>query len=129
MSNVLERAFKQFREKVAATEILKIDVPQWPDERGKPTIIYFLPLGAVRTETYSKIFDLIRKSTVEAAIDILILRAINEDKTPMFRPINRLEMLKKLDPEVLLEIIGRMGELDAAYSETPAHDVEDAEKN
>lgn len=129
MSQILERAFKQFRDKVSATEILQIEVPQWPDERGNPTVIYFLPLGALRTELYSKIFELIRKATVEAAVDILIYRALNEDKTPMFRPVNRIEMLKKLDPEVLLEIIGKMGELDAAYSEKPAHDVEDAEKN
>lgn len=129
MSQVLERAFKQFRDKVAATEILHIDVPQWPDDRGNPTIIYFMPLGALRTEIYSKVFDLIRRASVESAVDIVILRALNEDKTPMFKPINRIEMLKKLDPEVLLDIISKMGELDAAYSEKPVHDLEDVEKN
>lgn len=129
MGQVLERAFKQFRDKVAATEILRIEVLQWPDERGNPTVIYFLPLGALRTEIYSKVFDLIRRANVESAVDILILRALNEDKTPMFKPINRVEMLKKVDPEVLLEIISKMGELDAAYSDKPAHDVDEAEKN
>jgi hypothetical protein len=129
MSQVLERAFKQFRDKVAATEILHIDVPQWPDDRGNPTIIYFMPLGALRTEIYSKVFDLIRRASVESAVDIVILRALNEDKTPIFKPINRIEMLKKLDPEVLLDIISKMGELDAAYSEKPVHDLEDIEKN
>lgn len=129
MSQVLERAFKQFRDKVAATEILHIEVAQWPDEKGNPTVIYFMPLGALRTEIYSKVFDLIRKASVESAVDILILRALNEDKSLMFKPMNRIEMLKKLDPEVLLDIISRMGELDAAYSEKPVHDIEDAEKN
>ena len=129
MSHILERAFKQFRDKVAATDILHVEVPQWPDERGHPTIIYFMPLGALRTEAYSKVFDLIRKATVESAVDILILRALSEDKTPLFKPVNRIEMLKKLDPEVLLDIIGKMGELDAAYSEKPVHDIETLEKN
>lgn len=129
MSTVLERAFKQFRDKVAAAEIFHIEVPQWPDEQNNPTRIYFLPLGALRTEIYSKVFDLIRKSTVESAVDILILRALNDDKTAMFKPVHRLEMLKKMDPEVLLEIISKMGDLDAAYSEKPAHDIDAAEKN
>lgn len=129
MSQVLERAFKQFRDKVAATEILHFEVPQWPDERGNPTVIYFLPLGSLRTEIYSKVFDLIRRANVESAVDILILRALNEDKTPMFRPVNRVEMLKKVDPEVLLEIISKMGELDANYSDIPTHDVDNIEKN
>ena len=129
MTQVLERAFKQFREKVAATQMLQLDVPAWPDDQGRPSIIYFLPLGALRTEIYSKVFDLIRKATVEAAVDILILRALGDNKTPLFKPVNRVEMLKKLDPEILLQIIGKMGELDNAYSDTLPHDIETLEKN
>lgn len=129
MSKVLDRAFKQFRDKIAGAEMLHIEVPQWPDEYGSPTIIYFMPLGALRTETYSKICELFKQVKVETTVDILILRALNSDKTPMFRSADRIEMLKKIDPEALLEIISKMGEVDNSYSEKLPNDVEFAEKN
>lgn len=129
MSDVLERAIKQFREKIAGSELLHIDVPQWPDEQGRPTLIYFRPLTALRLETFDKVVDLIRKATVMAAVDILILRALNADLTPMFKSVHRLELIKNIDPHVLLDIIARMGELDAQSENYSATTLETLEKN
>lgn len=129
MTNIIDRATKQFRDKIAASEILQVEVPQWPDEQGKPTVIYFRPLTALHLETFNKIMDCIRKENVLSAVDILILRALNADLTPMFKPVNRIELIKNVDPQVLLEIIANMGELDKSAEDKLAPDIEDIEKN
>lgn len=125
MSIILERAMKQYREKVEASGILSLDVPQWPDEQGKPTVIYFRPLSTLPVKDYSRVVYYAAQETVEAAVDILIVRALNSDKTPLFRSVERGELLRKIDPEVVLDIIGRMGELDSVSRNS----VEEAEKN
>jgi len=129
MNNIIDRVSKQFREKIASTEILQIEVTEWPDEQGKPTVIYFRPLTSLHLEAFNKIVDLIRKENLLAAVDILILRALNADLTPMFKPVHRIELIKNVDPQVLLEIIGKMGELDAASDEKIIPDIETIEKN
>lgn len=125
MSIILERAMKQYREKVEASGILSLDVPQWSDEQGKPTVIYFRPLSTLPVKDYSRVVYYAAQETVEAAVDILIVRALNSDKTPLFRSVERGELLRKIDPEVVLDIIGRMGELDSVSRNS----VEEAEKN
>lgn len=129
MSNIIDRATKQFRDKIAASEILQVEVPQWPDDQGKPTVIYFRPLTSLHLETFNKIMDCIRKENVLSAVDILILRALNADLTPMFKPVNRIELIKNVDPQVLLEIISNMGDLDASVDGKLAPDTETIEKN
>jgi len=125
MSAILERAMKQYREKVEASGILSVEVPQWPDENGKPTIIYFRPMSSLPVKDYSKVVYYATQGTVEAGVDILITRALNADKTPLFKQVERGELLRKVDPEVVLDIIGRMGELDKTTQNT----IEEAEKN
>jgi|GEM_PF-1617517 len=125
MSSILDRAMKQYREKVEAAGILSLEVKQWPDENGNPTLIYFRPLSTLPVKDYSKVVYYATQETVEAGVDILIVRALNADKTPMFRAVERGELLRKVDPEVILDIIGRMGEQDSMTKNT----VEEAEKN
>jgi hypothetical protein len=125
MSAILERAMKQYREKVEAAGILSIEVPQWQDESGNPTLIYFRPLSTLPVKDYSKVVYYATQETVEAGVDILIVRALNADKTPMFRGVERGELVRKVDSEVILDIIGRMGEQDSISKNT----VEESEKN
>lgn len=125
MSAILDRAMKQYREKVEAAGILSLDVSEWPDENGQPTVIYFRPLSTLPVKDYSKVVYYATQETVESAVDILTVRALNADKSPMFKAVERSELLRKVDSEVILKIIGRMGELDSATKNT----IEEAEKN
>ncbi len=133
MSTIIERAFKQYKTKMAGTTLLSVEVPEWPDDNGLPSVLYFRPASALRFREFSRFLDLARQQSVEAALDILMLRALDEQQNPLFKPAQRAELIRSLDPEVVLKIIKRMGEQEELY--TAEHDevgqslVEVAEKN
>ena len=125
MSDILARALKQYQDKVANSELLSIEVKEWPDEQGKPTLIYFKPLGTLPVREYNQFLNFAKEQTLEAAIDLIILRALNDDKSKMFKAASRAEMVRGMDAEVVLSILSQMGEADKSYR----HQLEDSEKN
>lgn len=133
MSTLLERATKQYKEKMVAAKILSIEIPEWPDEHGQPSVIYFKPANTMRFRDFGRFLELARQQSVEAALDIIILRVLDENQNPIFKPAQRAELIRSLDPQVILKIIKRMGEQDDLYSseqdELGSTQVEIAEKN
>ena len=133
MSTIFERATKQYKEKIAGTISLSIEVPEWPDEQGQASIVYFKPVNTLRFREFSRFVELARQQTVESALDIIILRALDENQQPVFKPAQRAELFRNLDPQVILKIIRRMNEIEDNYSSE--HDeagltaAEIAEKN
>ena len=68
-----------------------VEVPEWEVD-GKPLVIWFKPTTNPKTqETLSKLFN--EKKPIEATVQALIIRALNEDGTPMFKSVHKTELM------------------------------------
>lgn len=76
---------------------------------------------------YSQVVESVQKGSVEAAVDILILRALDASGKPLFKPSDKIVMLHEVDAEVVLRIVGEMAAFDAEYQSSLT--VEAAKKN
>jgi hypothetical protein len=124
MSQLLEHAKQHFRELIQGQGLHCIEIPEW-GEKDKPAKLYFRPLAALPVHTYSKVVALGLQQTVEAFVDILILRCIDENAQPIFRSVDRTEMLRNISPVVVCNIIKQMSEVDGQASS----DKENSEAN
>lgn len=111
MSELLELIEAEFREKLAV--IKSIEVPEWK------TTIYFKQSMTFKQQ--AEILALTSKDLhVDAIVMTLILRALDVDQNPLFKPIDKVR-LKRGNPDVISRIVTEMGGDDL--------DVDDAEKN
>lgn len=106
MSDVLDRAKSHFAGLLDGAELLNVDVPEWE------TKIYFKPLKALKVQQFDKVLAAERKGNVEGFVDMLIIRALDESGKPVFKPVNRLELIKHASPTVISRIISDMGEAE-----------------
>ncbi len=111
MSTLLEQAKTHFRDLIQGQGLHCIEIPEW-GEKDKPAKIYFRPLAALPVHTYSKVISFGLQQTVETFIDILILRCLDEQAQPLFRSVDRTEMLRSISPVVVCNIIKQMSEID-----------------
>ena len=123
---MLEKAKAHFKQILENEGLRCMDVPEW-GENNQPAKIYFKPMSALPVKTYSQLVELGSQQTVEAFVDILILRCLDEQGKPLFRLVDKTEMLREISPVVVCEIIRQMGE---AEKETAAFlNLEVVEKN
>lgn len=122
MSDILEKAKQHFRELVSGEGLRCIEVPEW-GQNGQPAQLYFKPLAALPIKTYSRLITLGSEQTVEAFVDILILRCTDAGGVPLFKSVDRTEMLRHISPVVVCQIMTRMSEQDSVLS------IEEVKKN
>jgi len=123
---MLEKAKAHFKTVLANEGLHYVLVPEW-GEGDKPAKIYFKPMAALPVKTYSRLVELGSQQTVEAFVDILILRCLDETGKPLFKAMDKTEMLREISPIVVCEIIRQMGE---AEKETASLlNLEHVEKN
>jgi len=111
MSTLLEQAKQHFRELIQGQGLHCIEIREW-GEKDKPAKLYFRPLSALPVHAYSKVVALGLQQTVEAFVDILILRCLDENAQPVFRSVDRTEMLRSISSVVVCNIIKQMSEVD-----------------
>ena len=79
-----------------------IEVPEWKDEDGKPTVLYWNPI------TLSEKNKLLRKSDnlndVSLLADVLLMKALDKDGNKVFKAEDKLALMHKTDPDVLTRI-------------------------
>ena len=120
MASILDRARNQFRARMGS-ELRVIEVPEWPDEDGHPTKIFFRPvLNFLEQEEITQLVDQGKK--MEAIVRTLILRARDSEGKALFRKDQRVELMRQCDPEVIARIVTEM-------SEASTIDLEEIEKN
>ena len=108
--DVLTRGINQFSERLNAG-LQCVEVPEWPDEDGKNTKIYFKP--SLNLKQQQKILELSSKNlVVEAIAQTLILRALDENGKPLFNQANMNEIMRQLDPDVVSRIVSAMNAED-----------------
>jgi len=123
---MLEKAKSHFKQVLSQEGLQCILVPEW-GESDQPAKIYFKSMSALPVKTYSRLVELGSQQTVEAFVDILILRCCDETGKPLFKAVDKTEMLREISPIVVCDIIRQMGE---AEKETNTFlNLEHVEKN
>lgn len=109
--SILDNAKSHFKDLIAGNGIKCVEVPEWGDKNA-PAKVYFKPLAALPVQQFSEVAKLATQESVEAFIDILIIRCLDENGAPLFKKANRLELLRHVSPQVVCSIITQMGEID-----------------
>jgi hypothetical protein len=96
--SVIDRAKSHFE----SLGVQSIEVPEWKDEHGKPSVIYWNPI------TLSEKNKLLKKSDtlndVSLLADVLIMKALDKDGNKVFTLEDKLVLMHKTDPDVLTKI-------------------------
>ncbi len=114
--NVLERMKSHYRDQLEAG-LKSIDVAELGDETG-PLKIYFQPMTL---EQQGRVYKAMKSDDLDFMAQSLIERARHEDGERMFKNLNKLELRKHVDGNLIQELVARMNEELAS--------TEDAEKN
>jgi hypothetical protein len=105
MSTVLEKAKSHMRDKIGAGLKGPIAVSEWETE------IWYKPATTFHQE--SKVIELQQSGkTVEALVQTLINRALDKDGKNIFRLADKQDLMRGVDPAVILRIISEMNDED-----------------
>ncbi len=81
-------------------------MPEWKDENGNPSIIYWNPI------TLSEKNKLFKKSDnmLDAGIlaDILVMKALDKDGNKLFKAEDKLILMHKVDSDILSRVATSM---------------------
>lgn len=115
MSAALENAKAHFKE-LLENAWRTLEVPEW-GEPGKPLVIHFRPMNLRQQDA---IYKHVKEGSLESLVETLIQRAKDGEGKPLFRSVDRRELMNLVDPAVIERIVSAMAD-DLS--------VEDAEKN
>jgi hypothetical protein len=107
MSNpaVLAAAKAHFKDVLAGGLKGPIRVPEWKAD------IYYKAATSFQQE--SKIVELTSQGkTVEALIEALIMRALDEDGNAIFQKADKPELMRSVDPTIIMRIMSEMNDPD-----------------
>jgi Asp-tRNA(Asn)/Glu-tRNA(Gln) amidotransferase B subunit len=103
MSDILENAKQHFRDKVSG-EMSFVEVPEWGTE-DKPLKIYF---RSITLKQKDRIYKYIREGSLESLAMTLVVRALDEEGKPLFKPVHKTELMNSVDSEVIERIVNQM---------------------
>lgn len=112
MSKVLDAAKAHYREVLSAGLKGPIVVPEWDTE------VFYKPVINFAQE--SKVIELQNQGkTAEALVEMLIIRALDKNGQPLFHKADKPEIMREIDPSIILRIISEMNdpESDAKTAE------------
>jgi LytS/YehU family sensor histidine kinase len=115
MSNgaeLLAKAKTHWREKLVAP-MESVAVSEWD------TVIFFKPTTLAQRNT---IFRYVNDGSLESLVQTLIIRALDEDGRRLFSNADKKDLMEKVDPDIIVNVINAMNE----ERETT---IEDARKN
>jgi len=103
MSEILNKAKAHFREVLSQGLKGPVRVPEWDTE------VWFKP--AINFQQESKIIELQNQGkTAEALVEMLIIRALDKHGTPLFNKADKPEIMREIDPSIILRIITDMND-------------------
>jgi hypothetical protein len=111
MGILLEKAKQHFAGVVESEGLRYVEVPEW-GEGEQPAKLYFKPLSALPIKAYSRLIILGGEQTVEALVEMLILRCVDSESQPLFKMVDKTEMLREISPVVVCQIIQKISEAD-----------------
>lgn len=100
---ILQRAIKHFDPE----NMQYTDIPDWPDEDGKPTRIHYMPY-TLRDRAWVASKVSLNGDGVTVFADLIIRKAIDENGNKQFALAHRDLLLDQVDPNVLEALAGMM---------------------
>jgi len=111
MSKLIDRATAHFEEVLAQGLKGPINVPEWD------TDIYYRASSTLAEE--ASVIDLQQQGkSTEALCQTLINRAKDKDGNALFENSDRLKLMRRVDPKVILKIVTSMNPDEEAIEET-----------
>jgi len=86
--------------------IQSIEVPEWKDTDGKPSMIYWNPINLYEKNLLFKKSD--NMSDVSILADILVMKALDKDGNKLFKAEDKLALMYKVDSDVLSRVATAM---------------------
>ena len=82
--------------------VQSIEVPEWKDEHGKPSVIYWNPINLYEKNILFKKSG--NMSDVSILADILVMKALDKDGKKIFKPEDKITLMYKVDSDILSRI-------------------------
>ena len=83
-----------------------IEVPEWKDEAGNPSIIYWNPINlSEKNKLFRKSDNL---NDVRILADILIMKSLDKDGNKLFTLEDKIALMHKVDSDVLSRVATEM---------------------
>ena len=95
--SVLDRAKAHFE----AQEVKRIEVPEWADESGKPTVMYSQPFTLADRKKLAKFAQ---EDDLEFIVRLMIMKCETEDGEKVFDLSDKPVLMNKVDPNVIARI-------------------------
>jgi|TARA_R100001460_G_scaffold24926_5_gene50065 hypothetical protein len=83
-----------------------IEVEEWKDEAGNPSVIYWNPITLSEKNKLFKKSDNLNDVSILA--DILVMKALDKDGNKLFTLEDKLALMHKVDSDVLSRIATEM---------------------
>ena len=101
--SILDRAKAHFE----SQGIKKIEVPEWPDEKGNPTILYASPVSMNDRKSLRAVAD---GDESEFLVRLIILKCELEDGVKAFDLSDKPMLMKQVDPNIIQRIASKIAE-------------------
>ncbi len=102
---VLNTAKEHFKE-IANQGTAHIDIPEWK------TVVYW-QISGLNFAQQSKVIELQQSGkSAEALVEMMIMRALDVDGKKMFKLAEKTEIMREVDPNVILKVVTAMGDSD-----------------
>tara|TARA_R110002051_G_C8726755_1_gene497431 strand:- start:1938 stop:2279 length:342 start_codon:yes stop_codon:yes gene_type:complete len=99
---LIERAKSHFE----SLGVQSIEVEEWKDEAGNPSIIYWNPITLAEKNKLFKSSNNLNDVSILA--DIVVMKAIDKDGNKLFNLEDKLAIMHKVDSDVLSKIATAM---------------------
>jgi hypothetical protein len=86
--------------------IQSLEIPEWKDDNGKPTIIYWKPINLYEKNIVFKKSE--NLSDVGVLADLVILKALDKDNNKIFSGEDRLPLMYKVDSDIISRLANAM---------------------
>jgi len=99
--NVLERAKAHFD----AQGITRIEVPEWPDEKGNPTVLFSQPFTLADRK---KLVKFSQEDDLEFIVRMVIMKCEDESGEKVFDLSDKPTLMNKVDPSIISRIAAQV---------------------
>ena len=100
--SILDRAKSHFEN----IGVQSIEVPEWKDEDGKPTVLFWNPINLYEKNKLFKKSDNMTDGSILA--DIVVMKSLDKDGKKIFKLEDKMDLLTKVDSDVLSRIATAM---------------------
>ena len=100
--SILDRAKSHFEN----IGVQSIEVPEWKDEDGKPTVLFWNPINLYEKNKLFKKSD--NMTDVSILADIVVMKSLAKDGKKIFKLEDKMDLLTKVDSDVLSRIATAM---------------------